>query len=435
MTQVASEQPKLVNRWIIVIAAVVVQFALGALYSYSFIKTPMKNFVGPGTDDTTALLPFAFALLFFAILMIPAGRLQDKKGPRLVASIGSIVLLIGVFLAGLVASVPSGGSIWGMVVTFGIIGGGGIGLVYVCPIACATKWFPDKVGLVNGLAVAGFGAGSILFNFIYKFMVPLIGLSGTLILASIIMGGMAFGGGIVLRNPPVGYKPAGWEPPAPKPGTVVVENWETKEMVKTPTFYMLWGMYVCSAICGLMVIGNFAPYGSDIPRYSTPPDIPLSDFMMLISVYIAAIAGVCNAGGRIVWGKLSDKIGRVKTMAILFVVQAASMMLFAIPSIYTWAIFGNLVYFCFGGNLSLFPATTRTYFGAKYMGLNYALVFTAYGVAGILGALLANPAINVFGTLLNSKLAGYSVYFVIFGCTSLVSLVLSFFTKAPERKK
>jgi OFA family oxalate/formate antiporter-like MFS transporter len=418
MAQVTSEQPKLVNRWIIVVAAVVVQFALGALYSYSFIKTPMKTYVGPGTDDTTGLLPFAFALMFFAILMIPAGRLQDKKGPKIVAITGSLVLLAGVVLSGVVASMPSGGSVWGMVVTFGMIGGGGIGLVYVCPIACATKWFPDKVGLINGLAVAGFGAGSILFNFIYKFMVPTITLSGTLIFAGLLMGGMALGGAFFLQNPPAGFKPEGWTPPAPKPGTAVVENWETKDMVKTKTFYLLWAMYVMSAICGLMVIGNFA--SKDLLDKIDPT-------LTTITVYIAAIAGGCNAMGRIFWGKLSDKIGRVRTMTILFLIQAAAMMLFAIPSVATWAIFGNLVYFCFGGNLALLPATTRSFFGAKYMGLNYALVFSAYGTAGILGALLAAPLVAALG-------GNFSGYFVIFGCMSLASLGLSFITKAPQRK-
>ncbi len=425
MTQVTSEQPKVVNRWIIVVAAVVVQFALGALYSYSFIKTPMKDFVGAGTDDTTGLLPFAFALLFFAILMIPAGRLQDKKGPKIVAILGSVVLLVGVVLSGIVAMAPSNGSIWGMVVTFGMIGGGGIGLVYVCPIACATKWFPDKVGLINGLAVAGFGAGSILFNFIYKYMsfgtspTNTAPLATTLIFAGFLMGGMSLAGAFFLQNPPAGYKPAGWEPPAPKPGAAApTENWESKDMVKTKTFYLLWGMYMMSAICGLMVIGNFA--SKDLLN-------KFDSSLIGITVYIAAIAGVCNAGGRIFWGKLSDKIGRVKTMTILFLVQAAAMMIFSIPTVFTWAVFGNLVYFCFGGNLALFPATTRGFFGAKYMGLNYALVFTAYGVAGILGALLAAPLIQAFG-------GNFTGYFILFGCMSLASLALSFITKAPVRK-
>ncbi len=413
----SQETQKVMNRGTIVAAAMLVQFALGAIYSYSFILAPIKNFVGT-TDGTIGLLPFAFALLFFSILMIPAGRWQDKAGPKIVAITGSLVLLAGVVLAGVLALGDSGGSVWGIVATYGIIGGAGIGLAYVCPIACATKWFPDKIGLINGLAVAGFGAGSIMFNFIYYFMEPVAGFGMTLITAGLLMGGMALAGAFLLKNPPAGFKPAGWEPPAPKAGATapVVENWESKDMVKTKTFYMLWAMYVMSAICGLMVIGNFVPYGKSIETG-----------IGAIVVYVAAIAGLCNAAGRIFWGKLSDKIGRVKAMTFLFLIQAAAMMLFAIPSMATWAIFGNLVYFCFGGNLSLFPATTRTYFGAKYMGLNYALVFTAYGTAGILGALLAAPLLAALGN-------AYTGYFILFGCMSLASLVLSFITKAPERK-
>ena len=421
------------NRWIIVVAAMLVQFALGAIYSYGFLLTPMQNFIDPtktiydsSTRKTMGLLPFAFGLLFFAILMVPAGRWQDKKGPKIVAITGSIVLLAGILLAGVVAMFPpADGNVFGMVATFGMIGGGGIGLAYVCPIACATKWFPDKIGLINGLAVAGFGAGSILFNFLYYYIIAGINLSTGLIVSGIIMGGMALTGAFILRNPPAGFKPAGWEPPAPKAGTApVIENWTTQEMVKTKTFYFLWFMYIMSAICGLMVIGNFKDYGV----YGLDVSPTLGPLISSIAIYILAIAGACNAIGRIFWGKLSDKIGRVKTMGIMFTVQAAAMMFFAIPTIITWAIFGNLVYFCFGGNLSLFPATTRQYYGPKNMGLNYGVVFSAYGVAGILGALLAGPLIS----LMNNQ---YTGYFIIFGCMSLGSMAISLITKAPVRKQ
>ncbi len=411
-----------------------VQFALGAIYSYGFILTPMQKYLDPlstlfdgSTRKMMGLLPFAFGLLFFALFMIPAGRWQDKKGPKIVAITGSVIVLAGMILSSVVALYPSGGSIWGMVATFGMIGGAGIGFAYVCPIACATKWFPDKIGLINGLAVAGFGAGSILFNFIYYFMIPTspfsqLNLSSGLLTCGIIMGAMGLVGSFILQNPPAGYKPAGWNPPTPKAGTKApIESWTTQEMVRTPTFYMIWGMYVMSAICGLMVIGNFKDYGVSFDSALGP-----------VSVYILAIAGVCNAVGRIAWGKVSDKLGRLKTLKLLFIVQAAAMLLFTIPSIATWAIFGNLVYFCFGGNLALFPATTREYYGAKYMGLNYAVVFTAYGVAGILGALLAGPVIAAMSP--DPLHPNYGGYFLIFGFMSLASLVLSFFTKAPERK-
>ncbi|OLS13905.1 MAG: major facilitator superfamily protein [Promethearchaeota archaeon CR_4] len=197
-------------------------------------------------------------------------------------------------------------------------------------------------------------------------------------------------------------------------------------MIRTRTFPLLWIMYVCSAICGLMVIGNFMKYGQAIDPSLVGETI----------VGIAAIAGFCNAGGRIVWGKLSDKLGGVKTMRIMFLVQCMAMILFAIAGlsdldvvagIAIWAIFGNLVYFCFGGNLSLFPATTRKYFGPKNMGLNYSIVFTAYGVAGILGAILAGPLLTLMGN-------AYTGYFILFGCTSLLAFFVSFKTNAPARK-
>jgi len=434
--ETTKQEGKLMNRWIIVVAAVLVQFALGAVYSFSFLQKPIMSFiVGLSTITTanykdagltsTSLLPFAFALLFFSVAMIPAGRWQDKKGPKIVALTGGVILVAGIFLACLVVSMPSGGSVWGLVVTYGMIGGLGIGFAYVCPIACATKWFPDKIGLINGLAVAGFGAGSILFNVIYYYAAaPISGIyqlpTTSLLLGAILMAAFIFPGAFVLRNPPAGYKPAGWEPPKPAANVAVVENWTTSQMVKTPTFYGLWIMYICSAICGLMVIGNFLKYGQLIAPALTGD----------LVVAVAALAGCCNAVGRIVWGKISDKIGRVQTMKIMFIIQAAAMILFGLATyagtgaLVMWAIFGCSVYFCFGGNLSLFPAATRQFYGPKNMGLNYGVVFSAYGTAAILGALLAGP-------LLAAMSNSYALYFILFGCMSSAAFIVSFFTKTP----
>jgi OFA family oxalate/formate antiporter-like MFS transporter len=422
------------NRWIIVGGAMLVQFALGAIYSYTFILGAMKSYIDPTKilDDPTrtslGLLPFAFALLFFSLFMIPAGRLQDKKGPRLVAITGSIILAVGVVLAGIVALFPSNGSVLWMVVTFGMIGGAGIGFAYVCPIACATKWFPDKVGLITGLAVAGFGAGSILFNFLYFVMIsstaPVASLSTALIVCGILMGVMSLSGSLILHNPPTGYKPEGCNLPAPKAGQCSSEDWTTKETLRTGTFYKLWVMYVFSAICGLMVIGNFKTYGASF-------DASIETSALV--VYILAVAGLCNAGGRIAWGKLSDRIGQIKTMKILFTVQAFAMAMFAIPNILMWAVFGNLVYFCFGGNLALFPATTRKFYGAKNLGLNYALLFTAYGTAGVLGAMLASPMLKALSPPEPAPM-NFMGYFMLFAIMSLVSLAVSFTAKPPTRK-
>ncbi len=422
MAEPTTQTTKPFNRWIIVIIAMLVQFALGILYSYPFLLKPVMRYVDSVTALATnytdptllmqGLLPYGIAVLFFAVGMLPAGRWQDKVGPKKVALTGSIVLLTGHVLAGISTMFPSGGSSIGMILTWGVIGGLGIGLVYVCPIACATKWFPDKVGLINGLAVAGFGAGSIVFNFIYNFLE----ISASLLVGGFIIGGLALAGAFVLHNPPAGYKPVGWEPPAPKAGAIVVENWTTKEMVHTKTFPMLWIMFFCSAICGLMVIGNFKNYGGTI-----------DPFLSTSAVYLGILLGAANASGRIVWGKLSDKIGGIKTMRIMFCIQGVAMLLFAMNNLYMWYIFSCVIYFCFGGNLALFPATTRKFYGPKNMGLNYGLVFSAYGVAGTAGALLALPLVAAMG-------GNYAGFFIIFGCMSFVSFAVSFKTQPPERK-
>ncbi|MHA1680705.1 MAG: L-lactate MFS transporter [Promethearchaeota archaeon] len=406
------------NRWIIVIAAVLVQLGLGAIYSYGIITPAIKSVYS--TDATSALMPFAIALLTFAIVMIFAGRWQDKVGPKIVALTGGVVLTGGYIISGIIAPFTN---VWGIVVTYGVIGGGGIGLAYVCPIAAASKWFPDMKGLINGLAVAGFGAGGFIFNLVFNLLLgasPDAGsLSANFIISGLIIGVMVILGSLVLKNPPEGYKPEGWNPPVKKAedGSVILENWTPKEMVKTPTYWLLWIMFIFSAICGLMVIGNYKGYGGSISAAATAS-----------AATIGGIAALFNGLGRVFWGKMSDSLGRTKAMKIMFGIQGVAMVIFAlVPNFVVWIILVQVLYFCFGGNFSMFPSATGEYFGTKNLGSNYGLVFTAYGIAGIVGAIAASPMLQAMG-------GNYLGYFMLFAVLSLVALGISFITKPPKRK-
>ena len=408
------------NRWIIVVFAILVQLALGAIYSYGIIKPELENAFA--ADPTTALMPFAFGLLFFAIIMIFAGRWQDKAGPKIVAMFGGIVLTAGYVLSGVLTLVAT--NIWVIVITYGIIGGSGIGFGYVCPIACASKWFPDKKGLITGLAVAGFGAGAFIFNLVFDALLgdvaTLNSISTTFIVSGVLMGSMVIIGGFFLKNPPAGFKPEGWEPPAPasSPSGVVKVDWEPTEVLKTSSFWLLWAMFICSAICGLMVIGNYVSYGMKIAP----------DEAVAIAAIIGGIAALFNGLGRVAWGKLSDNIGRQNTMKIMFGIQGATMIIFAlVPNIVVWAILVQVLYFCFGGNFSLFPSATGDYFGSKNLGADYGMVFTAYGIAGIVGAVAATPMLNALG-------GNYLGYFLLFGILSLAALGMAFIVKPPVKK-
>ena len=344
------------NRWIVVIGAILVQLALGTIYSWSTISafaTPyLQNYESYVTGELTVYI-FGVSLLAFAITMIFAGQLQQKIGPKKVAIIGGIILGIGVISSAVTAS-----SFIGLLITYGIIFGVGIGFAYVCPIACAAKWFPDKKGLINGIAVAGFGAGSFIFNYVMKalgFNVPLM-----FVIIGIIYLAMILVGALTLINPPEGWKPEGWTPaPASADKGVSGLEFNRKSMVKLPQFWMLWLAFILSAICGLMTIGAYKDFAK-----SFPPG-PINEITYIATV--GAFAALFNGLGRIAWGFLSDKISYKRSMMIMFTFQGIFMIIFFFTagSIVSYLVFVCLIYFCFGGNFSMFPTATSDLFGVK----------------------------------------------------------------------
>ena len=410
-----STEQKILNRWIVVIGAILIQLALGTIYCWgtmTLFATP--NIVPAITKEVTVYI-FGVGLLSFAITMIFAGQLQQKVGPKKVAILGGILLGLGVILSALTAS-----SFIGLLITYGIIFGMGIGFAYVCPIACAAKWFPDKKGFINGIAVAGFGAGSFIFNYAIKFFgdinVPLM-----FVLLGIIYLVMVLGGAMVLKNPPEGWTPAGWTPPPPSEEAGISGlEFERKAMIKLPQFWMLWLAFVLSAICGLMTIGAYSSFAKSIPG----ADINNTDYLVLVG----ALAALFNGLGRIIWGMLSDKITYKKSMMIMFTIQAILMVSFFITAtnIVMFLIFVCALYFCFGGNFSMFPTATSDLFGSKNLGPNYGVVFTAYGIAGFMGATMVNTFVTLFG--------GYLTLFIVMGLMSLAATALAYVLKPPTKE-
>ena len=396
------------NRWLVVLGALVVQICLGAIYSWSVFVNPLKEVFFYTTTQTQII--FSLALATFALIMIFAGRLQDKKGPRVVATLGGIVLGTGYLLAAF-----TGGSFPLIALTVGIIGGAGIGLAYVCPIAACVKWFPDKRGMVTGLAVAGFGAGAWIFakvaaNFIdaYGLLASFKYLGGIFMVAVVV-------GAQLLRNPPAEWKPSGWVPPESMAKASSVQDFEWREMIKLKQFWMLWIMFVCGAAAGLLVIGILNPYGVH------------SGLSAAAAANAVGVLALFNGAGRIVWGMASDKIGRKNAMTLMFLLQGVMMLaLIQMGSTeMTLSIAAAWVGFNFGGNLALFPTTTADFFGTKNVGINYGLMFTAYGVAGIAGPVLAGNVFDMTGS--------YLWAFIPAGVACLIAAGISLGLKAPHR--
>ncbi|MBN2157541.1 MAG: OFA family MFS transporter [Candidatus Lokiarchaeota archaeon] len=428
---------KIRNRWIVVIGAVLIQLALGTIYSWgnltpyftSYLQAQNSNILYQHTQYI-----FAVGLLAFAVTMIFSGKLQQKMGPMTVGLIGAVLMSLGVILTFFMKSFV------GAFFTYGILFGIGIGFAYVCPIACAAKWFPDKKGLINGIAVAGFGAGAFIFNLITKAFINPNNLDPTIINTIdgkkyyeavspiiervpwifLLLGGiyllMTVGGSFLLQNPEEGYCPPNWAPPVKlsEDGKEILVEIPREKSIRTPQFWMLWGMFILTAAAGLFTIGNFKTFGLEEG---------LTDVLL---TQVGAWAALFNGLGRIFWGFLSDKLGYKKTMFAMFGVQAILMVLLPIIGGIGWFFFivVNLIYFCFGGNFSLYPTATADTFGIQNLGPNYGLVFTAYGIAGIAGALLS----SVLGATI-----GFIGLFIIMGVLSLGAIGLAYFLKPPEQ--
>jgi len=353
---------------------------------------------------------FSAALATFALVMILAGRWQDKKGPRIVATVGGIVLGLGYILASF-----TGGSFVGLCLTIGLIGGAGIGLGYVCPIAACVKWFPDKRGLVTGLAVAGFGAGAWVFGKLGSSFTETYGvLQAFMYLGITFLVAVVFGAQL-LKNPPAGWKPEGWVPP--QVASKSKEDFEWKEMLKTRQFWLLWLMFIFGASAGLMVIGILKPFGIH------------SGLTAAAAGNAVGILALFNGAGRITWGVASDKLGRTRAMLLMFILQGVMMLALMQMGSQEWTltIAAAWVGFNFGGNFALFPSATADYFGTKNVGINYGFVFTAYGVAGIIGPILGGQVFDLTGS--------YLWAFIPSGILCILAAILSMFTKSPHQSK
>lgn len=413
-------EEKLGNRNLVVLGAIIVQLCLGSIYAWSIFQKALYKTIADGGlyewDKLWSNLPFAAGLASFALFMIFAGRWQDRVGPRKVATVGGILLGIGVVLSGLVdvlgfsANIVTG-TVY-LVITYGIIGGAGIGFAYVCPIAALVKWFPDKKGLMTGVAVAGFGGGALIFNYIEQYLIGVYsGLIGfPLLILGVIYLVFVVIGSQMLVNPPAGWRPEGFTPPpttADGSGTGLMPG----QMVRTSDFWVLWLMFVFAATAGLMTLGNVVSAAGELDSLVVTLEL---------GALIAGIMSIFNAAGRIVWGRVSDSIGRNSTFILMFFVLAIAMFAFAfVPTGTSWiivTIIASVIGFCFGGNFALFPSATADYFGSEHVGKNYGVVFTAYGIAGILGALVA----GTFGAI-----AGYSLAFLITGILAIVAIVFT----------
>ena len=457
---------KIMNRWLVVVGALVIQVSLGAVYIWSVFQTPLREAFKSWTE-TQVTLPAQIVLAAFALAVIFGGRLQDRFGPRIVATVGGLILGLGLILARFTGSFSpesaAGSALIWLIVTFAVLGGIGIGAAYVCPIATCVKWFPDKRGLITGLAVAGFGAGAFFFGPLatglirgvpYQllgaslFKLPELGLFNTFLVLGLIFLVAIVLGAQLLRNPPAGYKPAGWNPPQPATGVAHKVDFSPGQMLCTPQFWLLWITYFAGCTAGLQVIMKASPIWQSFAVAPLKPPIEVPTFMSIVEhgTMSVAVLAIFNSLGRILWGKVSDNLGRKTTLIVMFLLCGAAML--ALNSFRGYPLYLTgicVVGLCFGGYLALFPAVTADFYGTRHYGVNYGWMFTAYGAGGIFGPFLAAWLMRVSahvpyfikdsaGNTLEKSftLGDYHVAFIVAGVMCLAAAVLTLVLRAPQ---
>ena len=423
-----SENKAAWNRgWVVTGAAVAINLILGVLYSWSVIgKALAKQWKWTQTESA---LPFAISTAAFAVMMVFAGRVQDKIGPKWVAALGGLLLGAGLIISALTTSPLM------MALTFGIIGGCGIGLGYSATTPPCVKWFPPaRKGLITGLVVAGVGLSAVYMAPLTNYMLT-NGLAipqvfeylgvGTIIAVCL----LAF----LLKNPPKGYTPPADSASSSARKFSPTRDVDWPSMLKTPQFYLLWIMFVLAAAPGLMILGNLANITA--VQVQVPAAIPstvLSATTTAIKTegwnagfLLVMIMAATNTAVRIVGGAVSDRIGRTQTMVLAFLLQAVNLCIFSQYDSKELLIAGTaFTGLCYGTIFTLMPAAMADYYGLKNLGVNYGFLFTAFGVAGTVGSLLGGRVRDLTGTYTNA-------YFILAGAL-LVAVVLAFITRPPH---
>lgn len=397
--------------WRVTFAGLGINLALGILYTWSIFKMQIKESIlakdGVFNWSISSLNdPYAVCCLVFAFTMIFAGRVQDKISPKFTALIGGVLTGAGLIII-------SFSSLWlSWIVGFGILTGMGLGFGYASATPPAIKWFPSaKTGMIAGIVVAGFGLASVYIAPLSIFLIERFGLSRSMLIFGVSFMVVVCFLAQFLVNPPADYVPAsssGTSSAAPK-----AVDFSPSQLFKTAAFYKLWITYCIASGAGLMIIGGVAGMAKQ--------------GMGQMAWVVVALMAVGNAGGRVVAGILSDKIGRANTLFIMLLAQAVviSSLLFISPTqVLLLVLAATLIGFNYGTNLSLFPSATKDFFGLKNFGVNYGLVFTAWGVGGFIFPRVSQMII----AQTNSPKTAYILAAGLLVCGAALALM----TKAPE---
>ena len=398
------------NRWWIAVAGVCLQMALGAGYAWSVFRIPLVKEYGWSIAQVSAT--FTICWFFLGCMAVLGGLWMNKSRPRIVAMFAGLLWGGGVFLASYSAH-----KLWWLYLTYGIIGGTGLGMGYIVPIAVLVKWFPEHRGLITGIAVGGFGAGSLIAAPMAGKLLQTVGVMPTFAYLGVAYGVVAICSGFFMRNPPEGWKPAGWNPTAAQMAQRSDRDYALPEALRTWQWWALCGLMSINTMAGLSVVSQAAPIFQEIGKMSAAT-----------AASLVGVISIANGLGRVFWAWVSDLTGRKTAFIIMYLVQAILFWTFhSIGSATLLFIVTFIIVVCYGGGYGITPAFSADYFGARNIGAIYGLMLLPWAFPAAFGPLLF--------AYLRQSTGGYNQALYLIAGMMTVSMILPVLVSPPHGHK
>ena len=395
------------NRWVIAAGGVLMQVALGAVYAWSVFRDPLIKEFGWSIIQVSWTFSIAILVLGFAAFL--GGLWMSRTGPRVVGIVAGICYGLGVGLASFSAN-----QLAVLYLTYGLLGGIGLGLGYIVPVATLVKWFPDRRGFITGLAVAGFGAGALVTAPLATALIQRVGVLQTFGILGIVYLVVVVAGASVMRNPPAGWRPEGWQPDAKQQAALARKDYTLGQALSTWRWYVLWAILFLNVTAGISIISQAAPMAVEI-----------SGVTAIVGAGMVGTISIANGAGRLLWAWFSDAIGRRMVFVVMFLLQAG--LFFFLPSQRAFPVlvaFCFVIISCYGGGFGTMPAFATDYFGPKFVGSIYGLMLTAWGFGGVAGPYLIAWIRQITGS--------YAGALTIIGWIMLISTLLPLFLRGPR---
>ena len=398
------------NRWVIAIAGVFLQIVLGAVYAWSVFRIPLSKQFGWSISQVTLTFTISIFVLGFAAFF--GGLWMNRKGPRVVALTAATLYGVGVFLTSFSAN-----KLWWLYLSYGFIGGLGLGLGYIVPVAVLVKWFPDRRGLITGIAVGGFGGGALITAPVATRLIQSVGVLPTFAYLGVAYFIIAIIAALFMQNPPEGFVPEGWAPSAKQTSERAGHDYFLSEALKTWQWWVLWFILFLNTTAGISVISQEAPIFQELTKVAA-----------VVAGGMVGIASMGNAAGRVFWAWLSDLITRRATFVVMFIVQVLLFWLLpsiAVPSMMTTITF--VILMCYGGGFGTMPAFTADYFGPKNVGAIYGLMLTAWSFASVFGPL--------YIARMRETTGNYATALHVIAGVMALSILLPIIVRPPRRER